>query len=220
MKIIIGANSFLSSCLVENWHAQPITLVGRAHPKEFLEIDSTELAFVETDYHNAKEVASVLMNNSNIEVIFVGISSEPALLINADTTLLIEEFKSNVIFSLEIIKCLLPEMIRQNYGRFIFIGSQESDNGVIGGVGYSMIKNSQKAISTNVAIEYSRFNITSNIVRIGYLGGGYSLKLSDKRKQELTKAQDGSFRTNPQCIGSAINEILQDKNINGKIFDV
>ena len=217
MKIIIGANAFLSNCLLEEWHKQNILLVGRKPSQKILEY---KLNFIETNYANAKEVSAILRNQTKMEVIFAGISSEPALIIDANPAKLMNDFELNVIFSLEIIKYLLPEMIRQNYGRFIFIGSQESDLGVIGGVGYSIIKNSQKAINTNLAIEYRRFNITSNIVRIGYLGEGYSSKLPAKRKKELFVANNGGFRTNPKHVAKAIDEVLSDKNMNGKTFDV
>ena len=131
-----------------------------------------------------------------------------------------KEFSENVGFSQSVISEVLPGMMRNNFGRFIFIGSKISSMGVIGGASYEVIKSSQKGLSRTLAIEYARYGVTSNVIDIGFLENGYSEKLKSKAVERLKQRIPQTTKLNPNEIAETIKLILSSTSINGSVITV
>jgi NAD(P)-dependent dehydrogenase (short-subunit alcohol dehydrogenase family) len=132
----------------------------------------------------------------------------------------VKEFSENVGFSQSVVTEVLPGMMRNNFGRFIFIGSKISSMGVIGGASYEVIKSSQKGFSRTLAIEYARYGVTSNVIDIGFLEKGYSEKLKIADRVKLKERIPQRTKLDPNEIAESVKLILTSTSINGSVITV
>jgi NAD(P)-dependent dehydrogenase (short-subunit alcohol dehydrogenase family) len=123
-------------------------------------------------------------------------------------------------FAINCVKFLIPEMLKKNYGRFIYMGSKESSRGVVGGGLYSIVKNAQIGLSRSTAVEYAKFGITSNVIQLGYLPFGYSTKLKSIEVDNLKKRIPTNKSLSVANIASLIETICESESINGAVIDV
>ena len=96
-------------------------------------------------------------------------------------------------------------MIRNNFGRIIFSSSSTAENGSIGNLGYSSSKSSLKGISGTIAKEYKDYNITSNILSLGYFNSRMWKTLPKKNRKTLIS----NTLNNKLCDENAIYEIIE-----------
>ena len=95
--------------------------------------------------------------------------------------------ESNILSSLRIAKKLIPLMIKYNFGRFIFLSSKKSEKGSEGNILYSFSKSGLYGVSRTISKEYSKFNITSNIISLGYFNSKMWMSLNSNIKKKLLK---------------------------------
>lgn len=96
-------------------------------------------------------------------------------------------------------------MIRNNFGRIIFSSSSTAENGSVGNLGYSSSKSSLKGISGTIAKEYKDYNITSNILSLGYFNSRMWKTLPKKNRETLIS----NTLNNKLCDENAIYEIIE-----------
>jgi len=220
MKILVGANSSLSESLCRSFQDAQLIVVGRDKPNYIASINDKKIIFIKTDYEETDQLVNELQKYDNLEVIFVGIGAAPKLVINFESEQIAEEINKNVVFAVSLISKLLPKMLTKEFGRYIFIGSTESDKGVPGGAIYAIIKKSLEALSKNLAIEYGKFNISSNVIKIGFLENGYSNAIPTKYKDRIRERIPANKELQVQSIGNLIDFILTTPDINGGILNI
>lgn len=69
----------------------------------------------------------------------------------------------------QIIQMVLPNMVRNNYGRIINIGSIWQDFAKTGRSSYSIAKSALHALTKSVAIEYGKYGILCNTISPGFI---------------------------------------------------
>ena len=134
-----------------------------------------------------KKKLQALVNNNNLIYLNFAAVRDNQLFVNSKVNDFKTAIDNNVISSLKILKILIPEMIKKKFGRIIFISSSTAENGSIGNIGYAASKSSLNGISNTLAKEYSRFNITSNIINLGYFNSKLWDSLDIKVKKNLLK---------------------------------
>src|SRR3990167_1998056 len=82
-------------------------------------------------------------------------------------------------------KALLPHMVKERWGRIIHISSCVGLNGNVGTIAYSTSKAGLMGMSRVLAKEHARFNITSNVLILGYFESGLYNKLSEDLKKTI-----------------------------------
>jgi 3-oxoacyl-[acyl-carrier protein] reductase len=220
MKILIGANSNLTESLCRSFQDSQVVVVGRNKPDYISSINDKKIIFLKTNYEELDQLAAELQEYDNLQVIFVGIGSVPKLVIDLNHEQIADETNKNIVFAVSLVSRLLPKMINEEFGRYIFIGSTESDKGVPGGAIYAMIKKSLEALSKNLAIEYGKFNISSNMIKIGFLENGYSNAIPTKYKDRIRERIPSNKDLQVQSIGDLIDLILATPDINGGILNI
>lgn len=220
MKILIGANSNLTESLCRSFQDSQVVVVGRNKPGYIDLINGERIIFLKTNYEDIDQLVGELQNYDKLEVIFLGIGSAPKLVINLEHEQIADEINRNIVFAVRLVSRLLPKMLTEEYGRFIFIGSTESDKGVPGGAMYAVIKRSLEAFSKNLAIEYGKFNISSNVIKIGFLENGYSSAIPAKYKDKIRERIPANKELQVQSIGDLIDLILSTPDINGGILNI
>jgi len=222
MILIIGANSAITPNLIPFLNDKTIVLSGRSKPDFSQKFDNLgfKLSFIPTDYCDASKVVQALPDSEKLTVLFAGISSEPTLLINLDQNQIESELLSNLKFSTELVSLLIPKMISNHFGRFVFLGSKESSRGVAGGAIYAMIKQAQIGLSRTIAVECARFGITSNVLQLGLLNDGYSKKMQLKEIEKLRARIPTKNQLEYKDISHQINVLIEATGINGAVIDI
>lgn len=221
MIFFIGANATLTGHLLRYFENEEVVVVGRERPASLdAEFNGREIGFIDTNYRDAPAIAAQISLNNKIVIVFVGISTVPTLLKDISHEQLTADLKSNLEFPILLVKNILLKMIQENFGRVIFIGSKESSRGVAGGSIYAMIKSAQVGLSRTIAVEYAKFGITSNVVRLGLLDFGYSQNLPQKNIDALKSRIPTSASLDPKDIASVIRTLIDAPSVNGTVIDV
>ncbi len=80
-----------------------------------------------------------------------------------------EAISGDLLGNIKLIKALLPHMLDKKFGRIIFISSLSSQMGTSLYSGYIAAKSGMEGIIRNLAVEYSKYNILSNSIRLGLI---------------------------------------------------
>ena len=124
-------------------------------------------------------------------------------------TFLINSF-SNILFT----KYLIYKMIKDNYGRFIFFNSTRATRGDIGISLYSTSKSILKPLSKCIAKEVGRFNITSNVISLGYFDSPLLNNINKKIKNKLLEQIPSKKIGKVKNISNMIKTIIKSDYVN------
>ena len=117
-------------------------------------------------------------------------------------------------------QALLPQMIQEKWGRIIHISSVIGMEGRVGTVAYSASKTALLGMSRVLASEYGRFNITSNILNLGYFESGLADTLSgDVKKEILGRIPSKSFGKTAD-IAHAVEFLIKSGYVNGSVITI
>ena len=163
---------------------------------------------------NLLKISKLIKNEKKISFLNFAAKTDQKLLINKKDGEFEEILKKNINNSINILRQIIPQMIKNQYGRIIFISSSTAESGYSGTLSYSASKASLKGIVGTLSKEYSQFNITANIISLGYFNSGLWNELSkNKRDQLLDKTlikKTGDFNS----IYEIINLIIKYDTIN------
>lgn len=123
-------------------------------------------------------------------------------------------------FQTALIQMVIPQMIRQGFGRFIFAGSKGAILGDVGALLYSQFKCSQSGLSRGLAIEYGRFGITSNVINLGFLGRGMSDGVPAIRQEEFLARTSSHKAVEADDFWRVAEMALDTASLNGCEIDL
>ena len=183
--IFIGSNSSLASYSIDKL-SKNNSIFGtfnKNKPKNsskftiLKRVDLSKKTEIENFFHRIKK------NLNNIILINFAAHNKDSLLVDVKETDILKSFKVNVFANFYFCKLLLPIMIKNKWGRIIHISSSKAYSGSKGSSVYSSTKSALIGLNSNIANEYGRFGITSNILSLGYFDSGLFHNL-DKSLQE------------------------------------
>jgi len=150
------------------------------------------------------------------KIIFVNFAAarDEEILINLNIKQINSTLESNILSSLKIAKKLLPLMIKYNFGRFIFLSSKKAEQGSEGNIIYSFTKSGLYGLSRSISKEYRKFNITSNIISLGYFNSKMWISLNSNLQKKLLKQTLYGKLGNPSVIFDTIKLIVKHPFIN------
>ena len=105
-------------------------------------------------------------------------------------------------------------MNKNNFGRIIFTSSSTAENGSVGNLGYSASKSSLKGICGTIAKEYKDYNITTNILSLGYFKSRMWTSLPEKIKNNLISNTLNNNLCDEKAIYEIITTIIKFNSIN------
>ena len=147
------------------------------------------------NYNDVPNIIKELAEKNYVWVNFVAHSSNN-LLVNTDNASLIKDQDLNFNINFQASKILIPKMIANKYGRFIFISSSRALLGDIGIFSYSYGKRANLSLQNQIVIEYSRFGITANTLSLGFFDTKLWQSLDKKIRNNLLKrVPSGKFLT-------------------------
>jgi len=117
-------------------------------------------------------------------------------------------------------QALLSHMINERWGRIIHISSLGGIQGDLGTIAYSTAKTGLFGMSRVLAKEYARFDITSNILVLGYFETGLFNKLKDVLKKELLDKIPSKTFGKISNIANAVEFLIKSEYVNGAVINI
>ena len=165
-----------------------------------------------------KTLKKVRLINKNITLLNFVVFNEDRLFVNENLKNINKNFQINIKSHINLVKTFLPIMIRNKFGRIIHFSSVI--HGETGTSLYSASKSYLEGFSAVLAKEYAGFNITSNILSLGYFNYGFWDKLSAKLKKKRLDQIPSKKLGKPVNIANAIDFIIRSDYVNKSIIKV
>jgi len=156
----------------------------------------------------------------NITLIHMAAVKIDGLVLNYKVSDWDKVFDVNLRGNLILTKAILPFMIKDNWGRIIHISSRGGIDGDIGTISYSSSKSALVGMSSVLSKEYSRFNISSNVLVLGTFDTGMYSKLSDKQKMDIFNKIPSKKFGSISDIFNAINFIIKSDYVTSSIINI
>ena len=215
MIIVNGAGSRLANQFIFNSPNSRFLAISRDTAFDLPNVDSVNI-------ENNTELEQVLENLHDTEMVWLNFQAIKLdeLLISTTTNQLRQSFEINFFKNFIAAKILIPKMIKQKKGKFIFIDSVRSMMGDVGCTSYSTSKSANRPLMQSIVKEYSRFNITCNTIAIGFADTPMLNVISEDKKKSLLKDVPGKKIIDFNDLNSTIKFIIENDSVNGQIIDL
>tara|TARA_X000001036_G_scaffold428722_1_gene458908 strand:- start:8526 stop:9203 length:678 start_codon:yes stop_codon:yes gene_type:complete len=215
MIVLTGASGGIGLEILEELAKldQVLAIYNSSRPEN---IRLKNVTFHKVDISNSNEIKNFIDKNKpnlkNITLINLAAVSIDGLLANYELEnwekVMRVNLSSNFLFS----KYLIPIMIKDKWGRVIHISST---NSAIGAGAYSSSKSGLGGLSKALSKEYARYNITSNIIKLGVFDTGMFHKLTDKNKKAFLDSIPSKKLGKTSNIANAIHFLINSEFVNG-----
>ena len=226
MYLIIGASSDIGNAIAKelvNFDDVILTYRNKKNLKK-IKIIKYKVYYEKLDLNNYKNIDRFIKKNikllNNIKFLNLATAKTDKIIINLKSEEIENIFKINVLSNIYFCKKILPLMIKQKFGRFIFFTSKRASRGDIGISLYSSSKEAISGFSKCLSKEYYDYNITSNCIKLGYFKTKLFEKIPKKIKFKLLNQIPNKKLGNIKNINNVINAIIDSDYINGSIIDI
>ncbi len=137
--------------------------------------------------------------------------TKDALLIRASIEDIEEVLRTNLTSSIVLAKEVLRGMIKQRFGRIIFISSVVALSGSGGQVAYSASKAGLIGAARSLAREVGSRGITVNVVAPGFIETDMTKSLSDQIREQATVMTPLGRIGKPDDVAGAIDFLASDR---------
>lgn len=134
-----------------------------------------------------------------------------------------EYINRNLQGNIWLIHYLLPHMLGNQFGRFVFISSLSSISGTSRYGAYCAAKAAMEGLFLNLAVEYSSNNILSNIIRVGIIKTQRNERFWKRAsyQQKMSKIIPQGFIGKPAQVAEVIDPLLSPTSfVTGSIVTV
>ena len=216
--IINGINSELAQNFVNKLSGRDL-IIG-FHRSPYKGIKKKNILIKKSINKIDKDIENKFKGKKKIIFINFAAMRDENLLINLNFKKVNTVLNSNILSSLKIAKEVLPIMIKYNFGRFIFISSKKAEKGSEGNIIYSFSKSGLYGLSRSISKEYKKFNITSNIISLGYFNTRMWKSLNSNIQKNLLKQTLHSKLGKPSVIYDVIKLLIKNEFINMSTIDL
>ena len=219
MIILIGASSGIGLKLINELIQYDNILATYNKKKIDIKIKNKKnnLIIKKLDISNEKNIKKFVNDNDKIlkRVTFVNLAtiSVDKLIVNLKSKDINRAFKINSFSNILFAKYLLDKMIKDNFGRFVFFNSTRASRGDVGISLYSSSKSILKPFSKCISKEFGRFNITSNVISLGYFDSPLLNNINEKIKKDLINQIPSKKIGKTKNISNIIKTIIKSDYI-------
>lgn len=146
--------------------------------------------------------------------------TQDSLLIHMTTEQWDKVIQINLNSAFHFSKAIMPIMIKQKFGRVIFITSVVTRMSNIGQANYIASKSALTGLSRSLALEYSSFNITSNCIEPGFIDTDMTRDMPDKQRAKLLSQIPLQHIGQPSDIAKAALFLADSNYITGASLSV
>ena len=157
---------------------------------------------------------SVIVNNAGI--------TEDSIILRMKQEQWEKVIQANLSSNFSIIKNLLPNMIKQKYGKIIGISSVVAISGNPGQSNYVAAKSGMIGFYKSLALEVASRNINVNVISPGFISSPMTDKLNDKQKDQILQKIPMNRFGQPNEIANLVKFLSSDYSnyITGQNFHV
>ena len=210
--IITGASGGLGLNILKHFSKtyKVLAIYNKNKPK----LKNNNITTLKINFLNKIEIKKKFLNSKKIILLNLASIKKDGLSINYNLKDWREIFKINVESNFEISKIILKQMTLNNWGRIINFSSSDGIRGDIGTIAYTSSKLATHGISRVISKEYAKFNITSNILLLGYFNFGMFTKLNTFKKNQLLNKVPSKKHGKIDNIYNAIEFIINSDYVN------
>ena len=215
MIVLTGASGGIGLEILEGLSRidDVLAIYNSSKPKN---INLPNIKFEKVDISAPDEILSFIDRNkknlTNVTLVNLAAVSIDGLLANYDLEdwekVIRVNLSSNFLFS----RYLIPLMIKDKWGRIIHVSST---NSAIGAGAYSSSKSGLEGLSTALSREYARYNITSNIIKLGVFNTGMFHALSEKNKKVFLDRIPSKKLGKTSNVTNTISFLINSEFVNG-----
>lgn len=127
---------------------------------------------------------------------------------------------TNIKLYVDAVSVLLPIMIREKFGRFVYLSSFRAENPVKGTTVYSASKAFGETFFSAIGKEYGRFGISSVSIRMGYFEGGMFDDYDEDMKKNARLSVSMNRLGSHDDLSMAIRTCLAQPYLNSGVIEL
>lgn len=226
MYLIVGGSSDLANKIVADLSKYENIIVTFRNSAKVKKIKSKKkkILYRKLDLNKLQSIKKFVLQNKkllkNIKFINLATFTVDKLTHNLKNDDITKVFNVNLFSNITLARELLPIMINQNFGKFIFFTSTRGERGDKGISLYSSSKQALSSFSRCLAKEYAGFNITSNCIRLGYFDTKLFNNISENVRSKLIREIPSKKLGNPINITKTILMISNTDYISGSDISI
>ena len=220
MIILIGASSGIGLKLIKELikYDDILATYNKKRINIRIKNKNKNLVIKKLDISNEKNIKKFVDENTKIlkRLTFINLAtiSVDKLIVNLNSKDIKKTFQINSFSNILFTKYLINKMIKDNFGRFIFFNSTRASRGDVGISLYSSSKSILKTFSKCISKEFGRFNITSNVISLGYFNSPLLNNIDVKIKEKLINQIPSKKIGKAKNISNIIKKIIKSDYIN------
>ena len=209
--MIFGAGSSLAKQIVKKIKCKSIICISKHLKKKN---KYSKIKYFDDFIKNKNEIKKLIKKRKVIALFFNNYTVDN-LILNKNKQELSDELNENIINVFENSKFLTKLMMESNFGRLVYFSSSRGLASDIGISGYSISKNGLTGLMKSFSKEFSRYNITSNCISLGFFNSPLFNKLDSKLKKIMLSRCSIERPGDIESIINAINFIFESKYLTG-----
>lgn len=107
-------------------------------------------------------------------------------------------------------KYFLSMLRKSGHGRFLCIGSVMGESGIYGSSSYAASKAGLIGLVKSIALENAKYNVTANVLSLGYIDTGMTMLLSEKILENATKKIPMKRFGDPKDVGKLAVSLCEE----------
>ena len=229
--LVTGASGGIGSAIADQFAKDEQTLILTSSSKDTLALLKNKYGnsnfYYNLNFNDSKSLdeslkliseehkdLSVIVNNAGI--------TEDSIILRMKQEQWEKVIQANLSSNFSIIKNLLPNMIKQKYGKIIGISSVVAVSGNPGQSNYVAAKSGMIGFYKSLALEVASRNINVNVISPGFISSPMTDKLNDKQKDQILQKIPMNRFGQPNEIANLVKFLSSDYSnyITGQNFHV
>lgn len=229
--LVTGASGGIGSAIADQFVKDEQTLILTSSSKDTLTLLKNKYGnsnfYYNLNFNDSKSLdeslkliseehkdLSVIVNNAGI--------TEDSIILRMKQEQWEKVIQANLSSNFSIIKNLLPNMIKQKYGKIIGISSVVAISGNPGQSNYVAAKSGMIGFYKSLALEVASRNINVNVISPGFITSPMTDKLNDKQKDQILQKIPMNRFGQPNEIANLVKFLSSDYSnyITGQNFHV
>jgi NAD(P)-dependent dehydrogenase (short-subunit alcohol dehydrogenase family) len=177
---------------------------------------ANDIYFQKLNLCDEKDIEAFVDRNhdvlQNITIIHGAGISENSLAMNHKKDMWNKVLDVNLTGNFLLTKALIPIMLKQKWGRVVHLSSIRVAAGTLS---YSTTKHGLLGMSKVLAMEYAKFNVTSNTLILGAFNTGMFQSLKEKVRKEMVTQIPSKRLGDIKNIVNAVEFLVKSPFVNG-----
>ncbi|WP_127841188.1 SDR family NAD(P)-dependent oxidoreductase [Actinomyces wuliandei] len=210
---VTGASRGLGAAIARDLAAQGYRVVGTArNPAEdvvdgvsFVACDVTDPGSIRSAVAQARDLVGTI----DIVVTSAGVMHDGPL-VSLPQEAVDDVITTNLLGSVNVARETLGDMMMNQWGRLVFVGSVVAMWGSPGQVNYGASKGGLVGAARSLAWELGRFGVTVNVILPGLIDTGMAANVSAKRHKELMAGTPMRRPGRPEEVTSLVSYLVSE----------